>query len=366
MKKFWRKKLFWLGVFVFGTVFLIVFIGNSPREEDERRRRGIEGSADAISPILVFSANTPLDGSWHKGSFLIYIEETGFGGPNDQGAGSPEDLLTCRYIVNGREWSRTCNRALSITVGSDPSNNCSVQGTNNPAEGLKFTCALSAYAIDYTGNETELASRPSRLYGIDWTAPFVSKVYGAETEGGPLGIFMGEPFEYHAAVQEKESRVLGCGFFVKQENESEYKNKGAMDLSQSCQRECEASFSYQFDEPGEYAIRAVCQDAAGNYGFGQAYAISLDTNHSPSIQSCRVRPTSGNHNTAFTFEVDAEDSDGDILIYEWGFGDKSKSSEGTPTHQYAKIGTYMPRVRVSDEKGGEAFCSTAWVVVEEF
>lgn len=362
MKRFLVFAIIILGI-LFLVFALVFFFQDKPLSKDIIENIKNEENKDTISPILAFSLNTPLNHSWQRDSIIINVQETDFGGPNDKGVGSAEDLLECRYIINGIERSRTCNKDILITIGSDPANDCSVQGTNDPTEGLQYTCALNAYDIDYAKNETNFASRPARLYGIDWTAPLVSQVYGKKTDDS-LDIVMGELFEYYALVQEKESSILDCRFFVKEEHDLKYENKGEMEFLRPCQRECEASFSYQFDEPGEYAIRAICQDAAGNYGAGQEYFVSLNINHNPLIRSCRVNPTSGNRDTVFTFEVNAEDSDNDILFYEWEFGDGSKLN-GVSTYQYTEKGTYMPRVHVFDEKGGEAFCSTAWVVVEE-
>jgi len=82
-------------------------------------------------------------------------------------------------------------------------------------------------------------------------------------------------------------------------------------------------------------------------------------NHSPVISRCDVSPTEGTTQTNFNFNFTAEatDLDKDPLYYLWEFGDGATSTEQNPNHNYTKVGSYTPRVTVSDGKGGKTNCS---------
>lgn len=309
---------------------------------------------DALSPLVIFLEKTPEDHTWFNTSFTVYPQEKDFGGFHDRGEGSVQDLQTCGYVANGIMRSRVCNAPFQVTVGPSLSNNCSVQGANNPQEGPGLTCALQVYAVDQAGNETAPQDRPSRFYGIDFTPPVVGK------------ISLAMPGENHiSVVHEKESRVVGCNLFVKEGDTLRYEDKGSMKISVPCERDCKASLSYQLRNPGEYSIQAVCQDAAGNYGFGDPLEVSLHANQPPEITSCRVVPVTGSTATEFHFEVYAKDLESDPLVFLWDFGDQATSSQALPLHHYAEKGTYTPQVTVSDGRGSKTTCSTPWVVVEE-
>ena len=52
-----------------------------------------------------------------------------------------------------------------------------------------------------------------------------------------------------------------------------------------------------------------------------------------------------------TFEADAYDEDGDIVSYEWSFGDANTSASASTSHVYASIGTYTIGLTVTDNDG---------------
>jgi len=51
------------------------------------------------------------------------------------------------------------------------------------------------------------------------------------------------------------------------------------------------------------------------------------------------------------FKDESHDPDGEIVSWEWDFGDGTGSNERSPTHQYAYPGTYTVTLRVRDESG---------------
>ena len=300
MKRFLVFAIIILGILFlfFALVFFFKEPPASPRIPTNTPETPGQGEQkDQITPILVFSGDTPLNSSWQKDSFFVYIEETDFGGPNDQGAGSTEDLLACRYSVNGQERSRTCNTPLFITVGPDSSNDCSVQGTNVPAEGLKFTCALTGHAIDHTGNETDPASRPSRLYGIDWTPPFVSKVFVntlGETE--PIAVPTGS-VTYRVETNEEQDQTVACTRVHKRPADSLFTAGPSVSSGLPCGRACDLSVDHALPGPGDWQVRMVCLDSASNVNAWK------DTQTSIRVETLSVTlsadPASGSINTLF-------------------------------------------------------------------
>ncbi len=81
-------------------------------------------------------------------------------------------------------------------------------------------------------------------------------------------------------------------------------------------------------------------------------------NHNPVISRCDVSPNEGSTqvNFNFNFTVEASDTDKDKLNYLWEFGDGQTSSEQNSGHNYARPGIYLPKVTVSDGRGGEDKC----------
>jgi len=51
------------------------------------------------------------------------------------------------------------------------------------------------------------------------------------------------------------------------------------------------------------------------------------------------------------FGVIAKDSDGTIKDIKWNFGDEITSTKLSPLHTYAKAGTYLVSVTVTDDDG---------------
>jgi hypothetical protein len=78
-------------------------------------------------------------------------------------------------------------------------------------------------------------------------------------------------------------------------------------------------------------------------------APSGSTNRPPAISSVAASPEIGlQAATPFAFAVQATDADGDVLSYEWNFGDGSTGSTATALHVYQATGAFAVRVSISD------------------
>ncbi|MDK2372083.1 MAG: PKD domain-containing protein [Candidatus Korarchaeota archaeon] len=78
------------------------------------------------------------------------------------------------------------------------------------------------------------------------------------------------------------------------------------------------------------------------------------SNYRPIVRLKRISPNPAQPGKEVVFEVEGIDPDGQVVAYEWDFGD-GKKTEGANltrvTHSYSKEGTYVVKVKVKDDKG---------------
>lgn len=280
----------------------------------------------------------PPAGSWQNKDFLARVL--------DEDLESDIDSDRCAYKIfsydeEGREHSsgwqwRKCNSDVLVSVGPDKW--CGHQGRD--------ACWVYLFSRDKAGNEHSPGQEKGSIksYNIDWSPPEAGRV---SVDGGAV----------RANVRDN-LKVAGCSFYF------DGKDSGVMSfVVPGCQTECQAEKDWQVKlEPGSHIVRALCRDAAANAGWGEE--LSLKENQPPQIISCRVQPSQGEKTlTDFQFSLEAADPDGDGLSFFWDFGDGRHSGEDNPRHSYNTGGTFEPKVMVSDGKGGQDICSTAWVVV---
>jgi 6-phosphogluconolactonase (cycloisomerase 2 family) len=82
-----------------------------------------------------------------------------------------------------------------------------------------------------------------------------------------------------------------------------------------------------------------------------AVGVVVSPNQSPAASFAVVQPTAG---TPVQFDASsAGDVDGTIVRYDWDFGDGQSAPDGgpTPTHVYARPGTYIVTLVVTDNEG---------------
>ena len=76
--------------------------------------------------------------------------------------------------------------------------------------------------------------------------------------------------------------------------------------------------------------------------------------------------SSGKVNETISFKGDlSSDEDGNIVSYEWNFGDNTViNNEKNPTHVFSKVGTYNVTLKVTDDKGAIGETSLVVTVAE--
>ncbi len=295
---------------------------------------------------------SPVSGSWYSKDFAVSVR--------DEDLGSGIDPDACQYNIvalkeDGTEHSsgwikRVCNAAGNISVG--PEKRCRFEG--------KKACWVFIRSQDRAGNQ----HRPDKekgsvaYYHIDWTKPSVEKVFvgnSQEEQTYPIQIKEGVEYEFKVKITDN-IKITGCSLYINNQNQ------GTMSpLIPGCSKECIYTRKFTPQAPGSYKIFAGCRDATRNSGQGET--VEARTNLAPKISSCRVSPTQGDLQTNFQFFAEASDPDNDNLSFVWNFGDGKTSNEQSPGHNYLQIGTYAPNVNVSDGKGGQSSCSSAWVTV---
>ncbi|MFL6277576.1 MAG: PKD domain-containing protein [Blastocatellia bacterium] len=68
-------------------------------------------------------------------------------------------------------------------------------------------------------------------------------------------------------------------------------------------------------------------------------------------------PVSGTAPLNVAFTSNASDSDGQIVAYNWSFGDGQSATEASPTHLYQSAGTFTAQLTVTDNSGAAASSS---------
>jgi PKD repeat protein len=144
-------------------------------------------------------------------------------------------------------------------------------------------------------------------------------------------------------------------------------------------------YDWDFDGNGSFDVTdTVGRDQTRNYATPGTYAVSLKITDSQSRTNTRVKnvvisnglpvvtasasPTNGQVPLTVNFLASATDSDG-VAGFEWDFdGDGTydrtiNSTSGNTTFTYASVGTFTPRVRVTDRLGASSVVSVPSMVV---
>jgi len=348
MRKFRTSKKFWLSLLSLigiGLFIYFVFFVRPPEEISEKEiteELPEEIRKDKISPLTAIVS--PKNKSWWNNDFEVTIYDS------DLGSG----LKECRYLIHdlgtdrvGGEFRRCDPVKINIPVGEGKT--CS---SSFAKENISLgKCKVSTLAIDKADNQSDWKSR---VFNIDLIKPKVGGIISEQN----LELNKSYPFE---TTISDNSKITGCWFYVN----GEIADTPTKITPVPCENEnqCNVSGNYTFAKEGEYLIRFGCSDIAGNLGFGNQVIVKVTTNHPPKISFCKVNPTQGTIETEFQFDISANDPDGDQIFYLWDFGDGENSSEEKLIHFYKKGGTFEPKVIVSDGRGGESQCQTAWVTV---
>ena len=129
------------------------------------------------------------------------------------------------------------------------------------------------------------------------------------------------------------------------------------------------SVEHTYSDEGTYTVTLTVVDEDSKVGVAkkevdilyrnQAPTASLDATYGGLGQQVKV------NSIAFFDGGASSDPDGDVLEFEWDFGDGSSSSLLRPNHEYTSIGNYTVTLRLKDNSGQWSDNITSWVDVRD-
>ncbi|MCP6718425.1 MAG: PKD domain-containing protein [Patescibacteria group bacterium] len=348
-----KSKKFWftiLALILIGLLIYFLFLKNGNTQNGTIPSNGAIGERKDKNPPAS-QIKSPYSNTWQNKAFVIEALD------EDLESGLDHNACEVKIVTydNSKEYStgwfkRKCNRNLSVSVGKGKM--CGFEG--------KQACWIYIRSKDKDTNQhsPSLENKSIAYFNIDWTKPFVEKVFTVSTQQDqiyPINIEQDIKYNFKTNTSD-DFKVIGCNLYINDQD------KGMMLSSGSCGKECVLEKEFTPTQTGFYKIFAVCKDAAGNVS--KSETIDAKTNLAPEITSCRVSPATGGTNTEFSFFVEVSNPDNDILNFSWSFNDNESSDIENPSHYYITSGTYKPQVIVSDDQGASDACVTAWVSVQ--
>lgn len=110
-------------------------------------------------------------------------------------------------------------------------------------------------------------------------------------------------------------------------------------------------------------MTASVADRAGNRTTRTVrFAVSVDSS-TPPTASIEATPTGGRAPLAVAFRAVTSDPGGEVMRWQWYFGDGETADGVRPTHRYEREGAYQVRLVARDNEGGVASATTTVTVM---
>jgi PKD repeat protein len=111
-----------------------------------------------------------------------------------------------------------------------------------------------------------------------------------------------------------------------------------------------ANPTHTYEQAGRFVVTLVVTDDLGTTSDQQRETIDVGANRLPRADF-RVDVRSGFAPLTVTFANRSSDPDGEIVAYQWEFGDGTSSTASDPTHTYAAPGRFEATLTVIDDRG---------------
>jgi len=119
--------------------------------------------------------------------------------------------------------------------------------------------------------------------------------------------------------------------------------------------------SYTYGANGNYTVTLTVTDNQSATGSATS-TVSIGAVNKPPVANAGG-PYSGTVNTALTFDGSgSSDSDGNIVSYNWDFGDGNTGTGVSPSHTYTTNGTFTVNLTVTDDAGDTGTAKTTAVI----
>lgn len=109
--------------------------------------------------------------------------------------------------------------------------------------------------------------------------------------------------------------------------------------------------SYNYQNPGMYTLRLTLTDADGLTSTTTQQVTVNTPPDSPPDPQFSMSPAGGVFPIDITFDASASTDDGNIIRYDWDFGDGNTGSGQIVTHNYTAAGPYTVELTVEDDTG---------------
>lgn len=112
------------------------------------------------------------------------------------------------------------------------------------------------------------------------------------------------------------------------------------------------NYTYTYTIPGTYQPKLLITDSINRQ---DTQTVTVVVANAPPVVTASAQPSNGQVPLSVNFTVSATDNEG-IGKYEWDFEgdgiyDQSSTTSGNTSHIYTTVGTYYPKLRVSDKLG---------------
>lgn len=117
--------------------------------------------------------------------------------------------------------------------------------------------------------------------------------------------------------------------------------------------------AHSYAQSGSYTVTLSVYDNEGALGQDTAVATISAVNGNQAPVANANGPYAGAIDTLIAFSsAGTSDADGQVVSYQWHFGDGAASTEANPSHSYNQSGTYTVSLTVEDDEGATSTAST--------